>query len=223
MNNEYNEFLVKENLDSAVALRLETELLAAIKSATPEKVSQLLKDGANPNGNSYPFPLDHVVIDCGTYGDGWKSNKPEECNNILKLLLDAKANPEIADGKPLLAEAALLGRILLVNTLLTHGVDSNRIDPYYKISALHNAACSQEYSDLESSKTIIKSLLKHGANKRLQDNEHKTPYDYAVKCNNSAAMKLLTKDCFSEITDYLCNNMPGALKDFFCAETSQEF
>ena len=100
----------------------ETPLYQAVESIHIPAIKELIAHGADVNiGVDYDFtPLDQIVGD-------WEINE-DESFKITALLLKAGADPNI--GHPLV-RAAYEKRKRLVNLLLNHGADINRVHPSY--------------------------------------------------------------------------------------------
>lgn len=148
-----------------------------------EEVQNLLNKGVNPNANSYETSIRVGTIDiattplCVAAENGTK--------DVVKLLLDAGAEPNIADGygdTPLYS-ATKKNHTDVVKLLLNAGVEPNVADKYGDTPlklAVHNGC-----------KMLVKLLLDRGAEPNITDNGGRTPLYWAASRDHEDVVKLL--------------------------------
>lgn len=87
----------------------------------------------------------------------------------------------------LLTEAVKLNFFYTVNFLLKHGADPNCLSAHYSMTPIMRAI-------MLGSKSIIKLLLKYGANVNALTNRRMTPLMIAINTRNVSIIKLLLKN-----------------------------
>lgn len=177
---------------------LNAELYKSSQKGDVVAVRRLLKQGADPNANNGDKEFNVTVLEAST-------SHPE----VLKTLLDAGANPRLADsngGTPLYiaaGESATSLRLLLDagvkpdepisggKTALAFAADIGNIDSIELLIANGANVNNQDslgftpiHQTVLSSWTgrraeAIRLLLKHGANPKLKDKRGKTALDWA--------------------------------------------
>jgi hypothetical protein len=114
---------------------------------------------------------------------------------VVKVLLDHKANPNIANGlgRTPLMTAALYDNLESVNLLLAAGADvnrqSNKAEPfpgveelltYQRFGIRYGRRSALMYAAANSKLPLIRALLDHGADKKLKDDWGLTAQDYLL-------------------------------------------
>ena len=137
--------------ERGLTARVDYELLAAVKSTTPERAKALLAQGANPNARR---PQDGATA--LNHCQGTLTDPNPGAVVMIELLLSAGAAPDTADdmGRTPLSRAVRFGSLRAVKSLIDAGADVKRAD-YMDI------AWSREWPELES------LLLASGAAPRL--------------------------------------------------------
>lgn len=102
---------------------------------------------------------------------------------IVELLLQMGANPNAGNWTPL-HEAALMGDVASVQTLLRYKADPNRREKQNRGTPLHVAA-------FQGQGEICRLLLRAGAQINLRDGERLTPLFHAKDQGHGELVKLL--------------------------------
>lgn len=150
----------------------------AVVNVIPERlVRYLIENGAEINKQSIlgTTPLmDSVSIDPSSL-------------EVVKMLLQSKADPNLTDGQgqTALIKAAWLNNPEVVKMLLEYKADPNKAD-IYGITPLRAAA---QTGNVEIARILLKEVK--DINKR--DKEGKTPMDIAKEKNNTEMIKLLSE------------------------------
>jgi len=117
-------------------------------------------------------------------------------NNVVKLLLENKAEPNITHqyrGTPLY-HSIINRNPDTTSLLLQHNANPNLKNDYSKETPLHSAVLN--YNHLEplyfTQTPIIESLVRHGADTNVRDEYGNTPLDLAKK-RNTNAVPILTE------------------------------
>lgn len=199
------EYLAKDGID--VQDGSESRALDdAIRSDSETVVKMLLKAGAplNPERPVLQPPLFEaaslrriailrLLLAFGAKADGLDSMGTTYVASygvfdpqILKILLDAGANPDATDeeGQSALMMAADAGYEESVKILLAHHAQVNLSDREGRTALMH--ACAGRFVD------AILLLLEHGADLSARDNQGKTALDLAQASKNLPAIKLLS-------------------------------
>lgn len=169
-----------------------TALMAAAAGEDVASVKALLKHGADANAQPQ---IDFVGF---IFGGGrsplmWAAHRGNVA--IMKLLLDAGADPngEGFLGTPL-AQTAWTDNTEAARFLIEHGAKADYVTHYPDYSALHWAASTERDDD-----SLVKLLLKHGANPNLHGGEKveafvgnlETPFTLAEKRGESRIARTL--------------------------------
>ena len=166
-----------------------TPLNDAIFSNHLDCVRELLSHGAHhsPVDNFSTIPL----ITAASHYDFFGPTNPEDIETILKLLLDAGANPNFAcqKGETALMNAASSSKPKRINILLKAGAKPHIKDKDGK-TALHYACCDINYS---AHPECIPVLLQAGINIDETDNMGRTPLHAAAISQNSGCLRELLK------------------------------
>lgn len=99
----------------------------------------------------------------------WRQN-----HDIALMLLEAGADPNAGDDKPLHLVAGPFGSVSLVHSIIAAGADVNARNRLGR-TALHCACGCREAND-----EVIRLLLDYGADAKLMDNEGFLPSDHAM-------------------------------------------
>lgn len=144
-----------------------TPLIVAANRGEIETIEVLLKHGANINKRKG--------------GDSTALSRGVHHINVVKLLLDGGADPNIADefGKtPLWYASAYKGNINIVNLLLENGADITVQAKKYKETLLHISA-------LYGHDELVKLYLEKGLDVNVSDNRGYTPLYWSISSDNS--------------------------------------
>lgn len=176
-----------------------THLFRAVASGDPAKVGLLLDYGADASmhDSSLVNPL-HTAAEV---------NAPTE---IVRLLIGAGSgiNDHDREGKTPLQVAALNWSVRVVKELLHQGADANISSRYSGSTrddgktALFYAFCSWKP---RNSETIIRLLIRHGADINKKDNESLTAMHAALK-SGSARLAQLLLDHGAQISPQLASS-----------------
>ena len=161
----------------------EENLITYSMEGNVEEVQSLLDKGVNPNANSNEIcpRVGGIEITttplCVAAENGFK--------DVVKLLLDAGAEPNIADGygdTPLYS-ATKNRHTDVVKLLLDAGVEPNMPDKYGDTPlklAVHNGR-----------KEMVEVLVERGAEPNIRDNSGRTPLHWAALRDHKDVAKLL--------------------------------
>lgn len=106
--------------------------------------------------------------------------------HVVQALLEQGAEVNAEGGRlgaTAFHAAALRGHVEIMDILLKHGADPNKLDTIKKTS-LHSAALS---GNIE----VIKYLLDNGADPEAKDDQNMSAYDQAIVAGHTVAGKLL--------------------------------
>jgi uncharacterized protein len=137
-------------------------LYLAVDSDRPDAVRLLLARGADPNGAT---PGGQALIFSAF-------DKPQ----VLELLVEAEADPEVVDAEglsPFLLIKRHVGRVDSAEILLKAGANVNRLGPN-GYALLHYAASVGHVG-------LLKLLLSHGAEVNVRGPSGDTPLHYAIR------------------------------------------
>lgn len=151
-----------------------TPLMYAVDNGNLLIARKLLKSGANPNINSYYAPA--PIITATIYSD----------TLMVYTLLDNGAKPDIIDstnGMTPLLYAISKKNYEICHLLLDYGANPNLNT--YNITPIDQAI----YSKTDT--TIIKLLIKYGANINSENEQGLTPLMLCIKYQNLQAAKIL--------------------------------
>jgi len=161
---------------------LEADIFAAIACNDVQKVAEILQtDGkAGETKNQHGRVALHWAVTL-------------DCKEIVKLLLDKGANPDIrsrekngGNNEAALHQAASYGRLEIAEMLIKHGANVNATD-YSGATPLHN-------SIYRANVDLARLLLKHGADVNAKNGKGETPLDWTGYCKNPAAIIKLLQD-----------------------------
>ncbi|WP_162295153.1 ankyrin repeat domain-containing protein, partial [Myxococcus sp. CA027] len=158
-------------------MKLDTpeNLFSAIEQCNVIEVENLLAKGADPNEvDVHEYQSTPLAYAC-RHGD----------EASVRVLLDAKANPNVAAFEPPLVAATAHGFASLVTLLVKAGADVNAADET-GASALWTAAANG-FAD------IARYLVEAGANREQEDNDGKLPVVIALE-NEHVALSNYLKD-----------------------------
>ncbi|MBV1929460.1 MAG: ankyrin repeat domain-containing protein [Gammaproteobacteria bacterium] len=144
-----------------------TPLIVAANRGETETIRVLLKHGADINKRSD--------------GDSTALSRGIHHINVVKLLLNGGADPNIADGfgrTPLLYASAYKGNIDIVNLLLANGADITAKAKKYDETLLHTAA-------LHGHADIAQLYLEKGLDVNAGDNRGYTPLYWSISSDKS--------------------------------------
>lgn len=186
-----------------------TALHVAVRYGRLKIVEELLMLGANAKltdkeGNS---PLHYAVKNHGLQDDldecqnKLKINSQEVSNLIVKLLINANANPNLRNKKGLAPlHIAVQGENnTLVKSLLKANANPNLTDNEGNTALHHAVACSNVYKSF-----ILNALLEAKANPNQKNKKNNTPLHQVVsyqKENELAVQKLLEAKADPSITN----------------------
>jgi ankyrin repeat protein len=163
-------------------------LIGEIEQGNVETVRILLKWGARPDGNNREYrPLDYAINSSRLPEEDARHQKRlSDSRKIVRLLLDAKANPNITDvaGRPVLFLAMDVGDGEEVKLLLDAGANPNARDNGQ--SALLEAVQKRHIH-------LIDLLLKAGADTKAVDEFGSTALMIAASNNDVDSVKLLLR------------------------------
>lgn len=146
-----------------------TALMAAVAGGDETSVRLLIKHGADVNAQAGMGP-GAFILGGGRTALMWAAYRGDIAT--LKLLLDAGAdvNAEGPMGTPL-SHAAWADRTAAARLLLERGAKANQAAHMDGYTALHWAASTED-----KDATLVKLLLKHGADPNLGGGEHVEPF-----------------------------------------------
>lgn len=161
-------FWSKEYKQRPASLTLEEHFLQYLRMesgpCTKRKIRHYIQQGLDIE--AYPFLVYAIYANCS--------------KRIIELLLDLKADPYMEDhyapGNNALSSAIRAHRIDIVEMLIKHGVDPNKLMETGQ-SPFH-IAC------LQGNQIILQYLLTNGGNVHMCDNSLNTPLHLAVKSNH---------------------------------------
>ncbi len=187
---------------------LDNHLFSALISGDVAAVSDLLKQGANPNAKALGLTFLHYAVEKKDweiirlllmYGADPNGSDHYETfplhDAVIKgdlrmvlLLLLAGANPNVKDSHGItpLHYAVWKGNRKVVRTLLNYGADP-------KIASKPNHLTPLHYAVAYKHAKIAQDLLKYGANPNERDKYGMTPLHYAAKTRNVATVQALLK------------------------------
>ena len=147
-------------------------------------INELIKAGAdiNSKNNDGKTPL-HAAVECGM--------KPEIVSKFIHK--GAEVNATDKYGKTPLFSAVLYSSTI-TELLISNGADINKETRLQNNAPLHYAS--------ESSYTCTKILLKHGAKVSTVNKQKQTPYDIAIKNNNSSIAVILKWNPYNKKQKY---------------------
>ncbi len=166
-------FWSKEHKSRPAALTLEEQFLQYLRSdsCTKRKIRQFILNGLDVE--AYPF-LVYAIY----------ANAPKK---IIEFLIDLKADPYLEDhylpGCNALSAAIRANRVDVVEILIKHGVDPNKMMDTGQ-SPFH-IAC------LQGNQVIVQYLLANNANALMCDKALNTPLHLAVKANHEYIASML--------------------------------
>ena len=140
------------------------------------------------NNGEYIWPNKINVQD--TVNDPiFKSVLTEDIKNLSNLL-EGGANPNRIglNGHTPLITAARAGKSKIVYELLKYGAEVNHIDKL-EWSALHHT-----FNEGSASLTVVKILIKAGADPNIRDSRKRTPLHRAAQYGSAEAVKFLLKN-----------------------------
>ena len=159
--------------ESAMAQSPQYDLLKAVDKSDIEELEKQLREGVSPNTRQRSSGTPALIL---------AADKPE----ILKILLDHDANPNIADrktGQTVLMLRATVGDVSTIQVLLEYGADPNKADRAQE-TALIKAVRNKKFRAAEA-------LLEAGANPNVQDLTGKTALEYAKISRSRRIIRLL--------------------------------
>ncbi|HAU28899.1 MAG TPA: hypothetical protein DCW68_02160 [Rhodospirillaceae bacterium] len=164
----------------------EEKLVEAVQDNDPRMVQFYLKKGVNPNGCGSGFPLVEAaeVLERAKVND--KHDKAEKAREIISLLVEYKADPNVRDdigNTMLMALSSDSANLKTINTLLLHGADPN-LRGEYGISPLELAVSRKN-------KGIVDALLEAGANPNSEKPGQVTALHLAVRSNDKYMVETL--------------------------------
>jgi ankyrin repeat protein len=167
-------------------------LRVAVTSKDPDKVKELLAQGANPNTYFVNYGMPALMLAILIKSD------PE----VIEQLLIYGANPNVQDdfGQTALYFAiANFYNIKIVEVLLAHKADPNIQDEKGR-AALHAAACVGNLG-------VVKSLLAYGADPKLKGPGGYTALSFAAgEGNVSVFLELLKYKLWKKSVPFIADN-----------------
>lgn len=165
--------------------KFQTHLFRAVASGDPAKVGLLLEYGADARmyASSHVYPL-HTAAGVNARAE------------IVRLLIEAGCgiNDHNRGGKTPLQVAALNLSVRVVKELLRQGADAKISSRYPRSTrddgktALFYASCSWMP---RNSETIVRLLIRHGADINKMDNQSLTAMHSALECGSASLAQLL--------------------------------
>jgi hypothetical protein len=115
--------------------------------------------------------------------------------HVVQTLLEQGAEVDAKGGRlgaTAFHAAALRGHVEIMDILLKHGADPNKMDTIKK-TPLHSAA-------LTGNVEVIKYLLDNGADPEARDDRNRSAYDQAIVAGHTVAGKLLAENMQNLVT-----------------------
>ena len=160
----------------------ETALIAAVRLKAVESVKLLLKKGADPNFESALTYYGQVTALSLAL-----LSRSEESLQIMKLLFEHKANPNVIQGDfpkdPMICLAVRSGTLDQVKLLLENNADVNAVNMNNETPLIIAAERGDE--------NMLKLLLTNGADTKMKNRNGKTVIEIAKEKNNTQILKYL--------------------------------
>lgn len=190
--------LKNKMLGGATEMATQPSLVNLVKEGDLSSIKTMLENKPDLNVN-LPVkrpPLYEAVVKAG------KNDKDNISTEIIKLLLDNKADPDLGNeqlGYYPLERASINDRHDIAQLLINSKADINKKD-IYESQPIHSAAAGGTLH-------LINLLLENKADINSADNYNETPLLHAIKQNNQDAIGLLLdKNANVEIKDKSNNN-----------------
>lgn len=169
-------------------------LHAAIETGNVQAVNVLLKPRqgikADPN-----FP--HVVNDRTPLHFAVDSSDPEVALKLVNALLEAGANPNVADdeGYTPLHHAMVHERLEIIAALVKAGADPNQKAKDPNQTSSTDIATPLSFAAISNKPKLLQALLDAGADPSVEDSMGRTPLDDAVIHDHAEIIKKLLRAC----------------------------